>query len=568
MKYNYFLLLFVFLSVHVMNSQIEFENQATALGINVATGNTYLGNGVSFYDFDNDGWDDITLTTADTDEVRFFKNINGSFVEQNFSLPFLNYETKSVTWVDFDNDGDSDLFVTSETVGNKLIENLGNMTFQDISATSGIATNNMSTYGASWGDYNNDGFLDVFLSNRTFVVPNKLYKNEGGGSFTDVTLQAGIDQTALFSFCSAFLDINNDGLQDIYVSNDKLNFKNKLYKNNGDGTFDDISVSSGTDIGIDAMSVTVGDYNTDGYFDIYVTNSQGGNHLLRNNGDETFTNVANATGTEANSVCWGAVFFDADNNMDLDLYVSSEFDGSFGDFLPAAFYQNNGNTTFLLNNSCFPGDTRESYSNAVGDIDNDGLMDLVVTNRDDKDVFLWKNNTIIDSNWIKLNLTGTLSNRDAIGTRIEISINGEKQYGYTHCGEGYLSQNSKVEHFGLSDHTIIDYIKLTWQSGLVENFFNVQSNQTLNITEGTTLGLEGVSEDKFYMYPNPSNGILNIHSSTGIQQVDIYNLLGQHVMKYTEVNNNQIDISQLKVGQYYVSVTSGNSVSTKKLIKR
>lgn len=566
MKQFYIFCLCSMFSIHTISSQIEFENQATSLGVDVALGDTYLGNGVSFCDFDNDGWDDLTFATDDSDEVRFFKNVNGSFVEQNYNLQYLNFESKSITWVDFDNDGDNDLFVTSETVGNKLLENLGDMTFQDISATTGMPTSNMYTYGASWGDFNNDGFLDVFLSNRAFSVTNKLFKNDGDGTFTDVTLSAGIDQNSVFSFCSAFLDINNDGLQDIYVSNDKLNFKNKMYKNNGDGTFDDISMSSGTDISIDAMSVTVDDYNEDGYFDIYVTNSQGGNYLLRNNGDETFTNVAGPTGTTTNSVCWGAVFFDADNNKDLDLYVSSEFDGTFGGFLTAAFYQNNGDGTFALNNSCFPNDTRESFSNAIGDVNNDGLMDLVVTNTNDEDIFLWKNTTVSNSNWIKIGLIGTTSNRDAVGTRIEISVNGQKQYRYTHCGEGYMGQNSRLEHFGLRDQSTIDYIKLTWLSGLEETYYNVQSNQTLTLTEGNTLSVSELNQETYYLYPNPVDTILNISSDVDIDKIKITSILGQEVLVLNSVVNNQIDLSSLKAGHYILNLETDQKITSHKLI--
>ncbi|SDS53644.1 Por secretion system C-terminal sorting domain-containing protein [Formosa sp. Hel1_31_208] len=568
MKKNIFILL-TLLSIWSLQSQVQFENQATELGVNVATGNTTFGNGVSFCDFDNDGWDDLTLTSVDGDEVRFFKNVNGSFVEQNFNLQYLNYETKSVTWVDFDNDGDNDLFVSSETVGNKLLENAGNMTFQDITSTSGISINNLYTDGVTWGDYNNDGFLDVFLSNRTFLVPNKLYKNDGDGTFTDVSFQAGINLNPELTLCSVFLDINNDGLQDIYVSNDRDLFKNKLYKNNGDGTFDDISMSSGTDIAIDAMTATVGDYNNDGYFDIYVTNNNIiGNYLLRNNGDETFTNVAISSGTVFSSFSWGAVFFDADNDESLDLYVCAVSDGSTG-FLPGGFFLNNGNSSFTLNNSSFPNDTRSSYSNAIGDIDNDGLIDLVVTNRFDEDIFLWKNTSVLsNSNWIKLKLVGTTSNRDGVGTRIEISVNGEKQYRYSHCGEGYLSQNSKLKHIGLGDHTVIDYVKLTWLSGVEDIIYNVPVNQVLTVTEGSnTLGLTNVSTTESYIYPNPVGDILKINSDTTINKVRVITILGQDVLVVNSIENNSLDVSSLQAGQYILVLESDKGIWNHKLIK-
>ncbi|MEH6536260.1 MAG: FG-GAP-like repeat-containing protein [Psychroserpens sp.] len=567
MKYNYFLLLYFLFLGNCMHSQIAFEDQSITLGVDVTVGDTFLGNGVSFYDFDNDGWDDLTITSSNNDAVRFFKNINGTFVEQYFVGLIFNYETKSVTWIDYDNDGDNDLFVTSVVLGNKLLENLGNMTFQDITSSSGISQSNLYTYGASWGDYDNNGYLDVFLSNRTSIVSNKLYKNNGDGTFTDVTLQAGIDLNPSFSFCSAFLDINNDGYQDIYVSNDKLSFENKLYKNNGDGTFADISGSSGTNILIDAMSVTVGDYNSDGFFDIYVTNNPEGNFLLRNNGDETFTNVAGSAGTTFNSIGWGASFFDADNDMDLDLYVSGQLDGSVPSLLSAAFYESNNGNNFTVNNSYFPGDNRSSHSNAIGDINNDGLIDVVVINNDDL-IFLWKNVSPNPLNWIKLKLLGTESNKNAVGAKIEISINNEKQYRYTFCGQGYLAQYGSKVHFGVGTNTVIDYIKINWPSGIEETYFNVPANQTMNIIEGDgTLNIGDISSNKSYIYPNPVGDILRINSDRTINRIKVINTLGQDVLVVNLIENSCLDVSSLHAGHYIILLESDRGISNHKLIK-
>ena len=562
-----FLLLWIF-SLHLTYSQIQFENVAPNLGVNISPGLTSLGNGVSFFDYDNDGWDDITISTANTNELRFFKNFFGVFAEQTFNLSYINYQTRCAVWVDFDNDGDNDLFVTSDTNGNKLLKNNGSMVFEDITATTGMVTGNVYTYGASWGDYNNDGYLDVFLSNRTSIFSNLLYKNNGDGTFTDVTLQAGIDENPVFSFCAAFLDINNDGYQDLYVSNDKFNYENKLYKNNGNGTFTDISISSGTNISIDAMSVTVGDYNRDGFFDIYVTNSPTGNYLLRNNGDETFQNVAMPTGTAFNSIGWGAVFFEADNDGDLDLYVSGQYDGSISGLLSAAFYQNNNNNTFSLNNSCFPMDNGASYSNATGDFNNDGLVDIVVSN-DGQEMFLWKNNTLNALHWIKLKLQGTQSNRDAVGARVEISANGQKQYGYKLCGEGYLGQNSSTMHFGIDDNLFLDYIKIFWPSGLEEIYVDVQANQILTLIEGNALSTnENNANLDLEVYPNPTKNILRIESSYDIDGVEVFSVLGEQIMQINALDKiERLDMSSLASGLYMVKCYVGNQYKVIKVLK-
>ena len=224
----------------------------------------------------------------------------------------------------------------------------------------------------------NDGDLDLFISNRddtNYTEINQLYRNDDG-TFVDITATAGISNVPSLSFCSAFFDYDNDGDQDIYVANDKSDM-NILYQNNGSGSFVDVSIVSGAGIIIDAMSTTIGDYNGDGWFDIYVTNTTAGNQLLKNNGNGTFTNVALESGTEFLSVAWGSVFLDADNDADLDLYVSSVIDEN-SILLPSAFYENQGDETYQIPSGIgFANDTRESYSNAIGDFNNDGLPDLI-----------------------------------------------------------------------------------------------------------------------------------------------------------------------------------------------
>ena len=290
------------LSINLSVAQIAFDNEAETLGVEIICGNTLFGNGVSFFDYDNDGWDDLTVATADDDPVRFYKNINGNFVEQTLNIANNNWRNKQVNWVDIDNDGDNDLFVTSDTSINRLYENLGNMILQDITSTSGLLNEVLVTYGASWGDYNNDGFLDVFLSNRDTTIPNILYKNNGNNTFSLVNSESGLITTGTLSFCSAFIDYNKDGFQDIYVANDKVEYPNIMYKNNGDGTFTEVGFETGTDITIDAMSVTIGDYNSDSWLDIYVTNDVVGNVLLKNNGNGTFSDETLSSNTAMNSV--------------------------------------------------------------------------------------------------------------------------------------------------------------------------------------------------------------------------------------------------------------------------
>ena len=556
------------LSINLSVAQIAFDNEAETLGVEIICGNTLFGNGVSFFDYDNDGWDDLTVATADDDPVRFYKNINGNFVEQTLNIANNNWRNKQVNWVDIDNDGDNDLFVTSDTSINRLYENLGNMILQDITSTSGLLNEVLVTYGASWGDYNNDGFLDVFLSNRDTTIPNILYKNNGNNTFSLVNSESGLITTGTLSFCSAFIDYNKDGFQDIYVANDKVEYPNIMYKNNGDGTFTEVGFETGTDITIDAMSVTIGDYNSDSWLDIYVTNDVVGNVLLKNNGNGTFSDETLSSNTAMNSVAWGSVFLDAENDGDLDIYVSAEHDGTVSGYLSSALFTNN-NDEYILENEAIPDDYAISYSNAIGDIDNDGYPEILVNNINHDNIFLWKNNSNNTNNWLKVKLEGTISNRNGVGSMIEISVNGEKQYRYTLIGEGYLSQNSASEIFGIGDATVIDYVKVNWLSGTEDIFYNVSPNQNLKIVEGSSLSIEESNTSEIKLFPIPTTEILNIESSLPIEEVMVYSLLGEvNISAYMNKNEISLDVTSLEPGIYFLRLSLTSSQEIIKFIKK
>jgi hypothetical protein len=573
-KIIYFLFLFLLYGFSLnLHAQVSFQDQATILGVGDSGGTIYLGGGISFCDFNNDGWDDITIATQSGDPLKIYKNNgNGTFSLETTLNPNNNSNQKQVVWVDFDNDGDKDLYITSDVSGNKLYRNDGT-TFADITSTSGLPTVNLFTYGASWGDYNNDGHLDVFISNRdiNLATPNYLYKNNGNGTFTDVSTTAGIGTGSHLSFCAAFFDYNNDGWQDIYIANDKVSQENLLYSNNGDGTFTEIGQSSGTNVAIDAMSTTIGDYNNDGWFDIYVTNGPPGNVLFTNNGDGTFTNDAFESGTIFNSVGWGSVFFDAENDGDLDLYVSGAMDGSVPSLISAAFYENNNNDTFTLSNTSagFVGDTRVSYGNAIGDTDNDGFPEIIVNNYGGDNIFLWKNQTTSTNNWLKVDLEGTTSNKQGTGSRIEISAGGQIQYRYTLCGEGYLGQNSDTEFFGIGASTNIDYVKITWLSGMQDILYNVASNQKINVIEGSNpLNTEEFqAKNEIIVYPNPTTGKIwiNFNAKEDYKYI-LFDSKGVRVKRGQITEQKYINIADLSSGYYLLKILGKTTVYTKKIM--
>jgi len=568
-----FFLVFLFF-FSTVNAQISFEDVANEIGTAYSYGTSTWGGGVSFADFDNDGWDDLTFASEEGTEIYFLKNNDGIFNSISLNGISNTFKTKQVIWVDYDNDGDQDFFVTGFEGVNKFYKNDGDMNFTDISSTIGFFQTDLFTYGVSFADMDNDGDLDAFISNRDGVADdqrNYLYRNDEG-TYIDITASAGLSMSSHLSFCSIIFDYNNDGFQDIYISNDKPDNLNILYKNNGDGTFDDVSEYSGAGIGINAMTTTIGDYNNDGWFDIYITNTPEGNELLRINGDGTFTNVAEATATTFNSVGWGAVFLDADSDGLLDLYVSSDFDGSVGSFLSAAFYHQQNNETFIIpENIGFQDDTRKSYTNAIGDIDNDGKPDIVVGN-DIEPNFLWANTTVNENNWLKVKLEGVISNRDGIGNTIEINIDGQSQYRGTLAGEGYLSQNSFYEFFGMGNATEVDYVKVTWTAtGEIEIINNIAANQAIIIKEGSgVLSSENnLKETAFRVYPNPSsNGIfkLSVLNQEKVS-VQVFDISGRLMTKKNNLkDNDQINLSHYQKGIYIARLSSETNNRTLKLI--
>lgn len=528
-------------------AQLGYTEISGGLGIEHAF-DGLLGAGVTFCDFNNDGTDDLSFPTRQGDPLQFYQNIGGSFVE----IPAFVFDTshvKQINWVDIDNDGDRDLYLSIFDGPSRLFRNEGNMVLTDITVASGISINSLA-FGSSWGDIDNDGFLDLFVCIRDFTTTNKLYKNNGDNTFTDVSVISGIADLTDFSFCSILFDYDNDNDLDIYVANDKYTTQNKLFQNNGFGVFTDVSVGSGTDLWIDAMTTAIGDPNNDGYFDIYVSNTLLGNQFLNNNGNNTFTNTAPANGTDYLSIGFGALFLDADNDLDLDLYVSG-VNHTFN-VHSSAFYENDGLNDYTVPTGIgFESDTVNSYGNALGDYNNDGFIDFVTSNEIDSSFFFANNSN--SNNWLKIDLEGQISNRDGIGSKITMSVGGTNYYNFTNCGEGYLSQNSFHEFFGLGSNTMADSLTVLWPSGHQDVLYNIPSNQTLDIVEGQTLVIDNTLNANSYVSCNMAvvtisgNGVGDYVWSTGDTTSSIAVTAGQYFATITNqfgfsVNSDTIEI--------------------------
>lgn len=476
----------ILLLLNTTNSNAQnFKERSVELGIDSKFGVGNYGGGISFSDFNGDGWDDLTFATEVGRPVEFYVNNRGTF---QLLPPLINdsSHTKSVLWVDLDNDGDKDFFITSYQGQNRIYENTGNLNLVDITIPSGITQIVDPSYGAAFGDIDLDGYLDLYTTIYTEgVFINRLYKNNGNLTFTDITVSAGVSLVPNFSFQGTFIDINNNLYPDLYIVIDK-HFSNVLFKNLGNSQFSDVSLSSGSGIIIDAMNSGGGDYDNDGDFDLYITNTPGGNVLLRNNGDETFTDVTNIAGVAFNRVGWATSFFDYDNDGDLDMYVSALQNNA-----PNALYVNNGDGTFsepLRNSQGLDGhDQYYSLCNTQGDFNHDGWIDLVVSNEFNHPFNLWQNENFNSNNWLKIDPVGTVSNRDGIGVWIKAYCGSSVYSQYTFAGDGFLGQRSDYTHFGIGSNNLIDSLVVFWPSGFKDVYFNLKGNQVIKVVEGTSV---------------------------------------------------------------------------------
>lgn len=461
-----------------------FVNVTSTQGIHAVLANTFNGAGMSFADFNNDGWDDLSFATVNS-PLKFYQNNQGSYQEVPAFVPLTGH-IKAIIWVDYDNDGDKDLFLTRYENTSKLFRNNGNMQFEDISEDAGIPQDFTAlTYGASFGDYDRDGWLDLYICNFNRPEPpsNWLLHNNGDGTFTDVSQLSGTHNEFRNSFQSTFLDVNHDLWPDIFVINDKTT-QNTLYLNHGEEGFENVTYSAGFSQWMESMSNSLSDYDHDGDLDIYITNTMGGNALYRNNGDTTFTDIGAQNGLQFNSVCWGALWCDFDNNGWDDLYV---LDANPFQTDRNKFYRNNQGNSFdnFIPQGMF-NDLFSSYSNTMGDMNNDGYPDIAVTNHAPAPAVVWQNLGGLNT-YLKVDLQGTISNRDGIGAWVNIYTGDLEQHKYTVCGDNYLGQNSQRLIFGLGTENTIDSLIVEWPSGLVDKWFGLSANQTIHALEGETI---------------------------------------------------------------------------------
>lgn len=472
-----------------------FTDVAESLEVTAIPNSLQYGSGMSFYDFDKDGWDDLSFTMVD-DSLVFYKNMGGTF-EKLSSFMYGEGRVKHLVWVDYDNDGDLDIGLTTFEGKYQLFQNDGNFNFTDVSAEVGLMQAEERYYGMTFADYDRDGDLDMYVTcyeqlgdEDYFSRLNHLYRNNGDGTFTNVTNEAGVGDGIRLSFKGVWFDYDMDGWPDLFVINDRA-FKNSLYKNNGDGTFTDVSEEAGVQLGgQDPMTATVGDFDNDGDLDIFMSNTSAPlkrGQLLVNNGDGTFSQLAEDYGVDVFGWTWGAVWVDYNNDTYQDLYVANGHPNLQNFNIQNFFLRSVGGLFFtdMTNMTMVGGDIFRSYSTARGDIDNDGFYDIAVLNRAPHDVNLWHNSRN-DNHYIKITLTGTASNIMAIGSWIRVYIDGMQYTQYTMCGENYIAQNSQHHIFGLGDTTMVDSVQIEYVLGHTDTYYNLPADSSYYFTEGDT----------------------------------------------------------------------------------
>ncbi len=485
---------------------IRFQEQTAAAGITwvqIDPG-IIMGGGGAFLDYDGDGWQDILLVGGRT-QPELYRNVGGTqFVLQPqaaFPLPVHPVLDMCVSVADFDNDGDPDVFLGSWGP-NHLYRNDGGGIFTDITPP-GIAGIVEWTTSGAWGDYDGDGNLDLYIGNYVMPpfmfpnhtpTPNKLFRGHGNGTFTDVTTP--VVAAAGTTLATAWSDYDGDGDIDLFVGNDFGEFvePNRLLRNDGPGPggtwdFTDVSVAMGADAGIYCMGIAAGDIDRDLDLDYYFTNI-GTNVMLRNDRGG-FTDVTFATGTDATqdpvapklfATSWGIGFFDFDQDSWLDLYVSNGHIPAAasianGTTTPNMLFRNDGGgTTFTeVATSAAADDRGKGRGVAFGDYDNDGDIDVLQVNVQAAPVLL-QNITVNPGNWARVELEGVMSNRDALGARLEATLSDHVQLREVARNFSYESSSEQATHFGLGANTIIRELAVRWPSGIEQQVYDLPAN--------------------------------------------------------------------------------------------
>jgi hypothetical protein len=483
------------------------------------------GAGCVFFDYDNDGDLDIYLvngryleTVSSARGRHLAGKLKNSLYRNNGDATFTDVTEKAgvgdagfgmaAVAADYDNDGDRDLFVTNYGRDSLYLNN-GDGTFTDVTAKAGVGSE-LWSLGASFFDFDRDGLLDLYVGGylvfdpeyRNFYAAEAfpgplsyqgqkdiLYRNKGDGTFEDVTRAAGVYSTRGRAMGLSACDIDDDGDEDLYVANDGM--ENYLYRNRGNGTFEEIALRTGTAFGqngeaTSAMGPEFGDYDGDGLIDLLVPD-MGYGCLYRNTGKGLFEEKSAEMGIAAvlgQYTSWSGNFLDYDHDGVLDVFIVNGDAHHLEPEEDTLFRGESGRPFVDVSAASGPAFKLKAVGrgSAAGDFDDDGDLDLLVLNLNGP-ARLYRNDGSNRGNWIMVRTVGTAGNRDGIGARIRVTSGGTTQVRDIRSSSGYLSQSDPRAHFGVGKSKKVDRIEVRWPSGRTSTLDNVKVNQVITVTE-------------------------------------------------------------------------------------
>jgi hypothetical protein len=495
---------------------LTFTNVTSAAGFNYTHG--YSGTvgeerrcagGVAVGDYNNDGWDDLYVVRGNIGPNLLFRNLgNGTFQEVGASagVNINAADGSGPTFGDYNGDGWLDLMIGGVgTTTPRLYRNQANGTFTEVTVASGISTF-LSTISCTWGDYDRDGDLDLFLSHWGPIgSPDHMWRNNGNGTFTSVDSEIGLnilgEEGSDFTYTGNFVDINNDDWPDLLVASDFG--RSKVFLNDGDGTFTNVTSAVISDE--NGMGAAVGDYDSDGDLDWFVSSvwdpngvpegnwGVSGNRMYRNTGNGVFEDATTAANVRQGWWGWGASFQDFDNDGRLDLlHVNGWNTVEFDRDSTRLWFQNAPGTFTERSFEMGLRDVMQGRGVGCFDYDHDGDLDIFIANNQQSPT-LYRNDGGNAMKWLEVQLTGPAPNRQGIGARIFATANGVTQMRELRCASNYVSQDPAVAHFGLGNALVVSELRVEWPNGAVTVLNGIGANQKL-VLNPTATGVAGATD--------------------------------------------------------------------------